>query len=144
MMTALIPALAVVMILMFRHSLGTRPTAQAAAAPARPPVAAEVPTVEIAWTIPSVYEFNKDPKRLTSAPAVVVVETAEATDKPLEPLVYLALTGILYSADKPAAIVDTQIVHEGQQVSGATVEKIDKDGVQFERNGRRWKQSLSQ
>jgi hypothetical protein len=49
----------------------------------------------------------------------------------------------LHSADKPAAIVDTQVVHEGQRVSGATVEKIDRDGVQFERNGRRWKQTIN-
>ncbi len=60
-----------------------------------------------------------------------------------ETAVELTVTGILYSDDKPAAIVDTQVVHEGQQVSGTTVEKIDRDGVRFERNGRRWKQTVN-
>jgi hypothetical protein len=53
------------------------------------------------------------------------------------------VTGILYSTDRPSALVNTQIVHEGQQIAGIAVEKIDSDGIQFERDGQRWKQGLN-
>ena len=144
LMTALIPALAIVMVVILKHPLGARSTVKAGGeAPAQTasPTGADV---QIAWEIPSPYDLaGRDPMKGTPPPAVVVENngtTAAATEPPVE----LLVTGILYSPDNPAAIVDTQVVHEGQQISGATVEKIDKDGIQFERKGRRWKQTVTQ
>jgi len=55
----------------------------------------------------------------------------------------LDVKGVLYSEDRPAAIIDTRLVHEGEQIAGATVIAIERDGVQFERGGRRWTQTVS-
>jgi hypothetical protein len=144
LMMALIPVLAILMVFVLKHPLGAHATVIAAGAQQNETTQAAVTDVQIAWEIPSVYEASgRDPMQTTPAPAVAV-EGAGATDQRTEPPVDLVVTGILHSDDRPAAIVDTQVVHEGQQISGATVEKIEKDGVQFERNGRRWKQALKQ
>ena len=99
--------------------------------------------VPIAWEVPSPYDLrSRDLMRARPTPPVAV-ESAGTTVQPTEPPVNLVVTGILFSEDKPAAVVDTQIVHEGQQISGATVEKIEKDGIHFERNGLKWKQAIN-
>ncbi len=61
----------------------------------------------------------------------------------------VALNGILYSEDNPSAVIGTRIVKEGDTVSGIgdtandiTVIKINKDGVEFDKNGRTWTQKL--
>lgn len=54
------------------------------------------------------------------------------------------VTGIVYSADKPSAIVDRKIVHEGGVIHGATVVKIYKDKVKFSKNGKNWEQKVQQ
>lgn len=54
----------------------------------------------------------------------------------------LALNGILYSEDSPSAIVGNKIVKEGDTVNGAKVIKINKDTVEFEKDGRTWTQKL--
>ena len=53
------------------------------------------------------------------------------------------LTGILYTQDKPLALVGGKIVGEGDVVGGAKVLKIHNDNVEFERSGKRWVQHLS-
>jgi hypothetical protein len=143
LMTTLIPVLAIAMVVILKHPLGARSTVKAGGeGPAQ--TASPVSTdIQIAWEIPSPYDpAGRDPMKGTT-PTVVTLES-NGTAAAAEPLVELVVTGILYSPDNPAAIVDTQVVHEGQQVSGATVEKIDKDGIQFERKGRRWKQTIAQ
>lgn len=49
----------------------------------------------------------------------------------------LIVKGILSDRDNPSAIVNNQIVHEGDNISGATVIKINRDSVEFEVR-RRW------
>jgi hypothetical protein len=55
---------------------------------------------------------------------------------------YRFVTAILYSEDKPSAVIGNQIVHEGDIVQGLNVVKIYKNKVEFEKNGRRWTQSV--
>lgn len=52
------------------------------------------------------------------------------------------VTGILYSADKPSAVIGVDIVHEGDTIHGATIVKIDKKEVHFEKDGEAWSQIL--
>ncbi len=52
------------------------------------------------------------------------------------------VTGIIYSEDKPSAILGGKIMHEGDTHHGVTVVKIHKDKVEFEANGKRWIQRL--
>jgi hypothetical protein len=141
MMTVLIPVLAITLVAILKYPLGARPAATAASLPVAETVPPAVPGVEIAWAVPDPYEFQgRDPMR-TTAPVVEDRETTvPATQTAAELLV---VTGILHSEDRPAAIVNTQIVHEGQPIAGAIVEKIDTDGVQFVGNGRRWKQTVN-
>jgi hypothetical protein len=142
LMVALIPILAIAMIFLLKNPLGMRPTAKGAGVQPNETARAVIPDVEIAWTIPAPYKFGgRDPMRPVPPP---VEDKSQGTAvRPTETPVELTVTGILYSDDNPAAIVDTQVVHEGQQVSGATVKKIDRDGVEFERNGRTWKQTVN-
>ena len=53
------------------------------------------------------------------------------------------VTGIVYCA-KPSAIIDRQIVHEGDVIYGVTVVKIYKDNVKFSRKGKDWEQKVQQ
>jgi len=52
------------------------------------------------------------------------------------------VTGILYSEDRPAAIIGYRIVHEGEVIHDVQVVKIHKDKVEFEKDGRRWTQTI--
>ena len=53
---------------------------------------------------------------------------------------HMVLTGILYSDHNPAAVVDTQIVHEGEMIKGVKVVKIYPDKVVFRKDGQTWTQ----
>ncbi len=143
-MMALIPVLAIAMIFLLKRPFGARRPAKPAkkATKASAPADVAAPS-EITWQLPAPYELGgRDPMR--PVPPPLTAEGQESGTRTTENVVALTVTGILYSADKPAAIVDTQIVHEGQQVAGAIVKKIDRDGVQFEKNGRQWKQTINQ
>ncbi len=52
------------------------------------------------------------------------------------------VTGILYSKDRPAAIIGYRIVHEGETIRDVEVVKIHKDKVEFEKDGMRWTQTI--
>jgi hypothetical protein len=54
------------------------------------------------------------------------------------------VTGIVYSADKPSAIIDHKIVHEGDVIHGATVVKIYRDSVKFSKKNKNWEQKVQQ
>ncbi|MHC4396475.1 MAG: thioredoxin family protein [Planctomycetota bacterium] len=54
----------------------------------------------------------------------------------------VSLTAISYGEDNAIAIVDGEIVREGDMVGGIRVLKIHKDKVEFEKSGRKWSQSM--
>jgi hypothetical protein len=54
----------------------------------------------------------------------------------------LIVKGIVYSEDYPSAVIDGQIAHQGEKISGATIVKINKNNVEFEMNGRKWTQEV--
>jgi len=54
----------------------------------------------------------------------------------------LIVKGIVFSKQKPSAIVNDRILSEGDTVNGATIAKITKDTVEFEHNGTRWTQQV--
>ncbi len=145
LMMALIPVLAIVLIAVWRNPLSTRPALKAAGASPRTFDRPMVPAVEIPWAIPGRFELEgRDPMQWPPPSAGVQNDEPPAVADTPENSGELVVTGILYSEDRPSAIVNTQLVHEGQQISGATVDKIESDGVQFERNGRKWKQGVNQ
>ncbi len=52
------------------------------------------------------------------------------------------VNGILYSEDKPSAVIGSQIVREGDTLRYFNVVKIYRDKVEFEKDGKRWTQSI--
>lgn len=54
------------------------------------------------------------------------------------------VTGIVSGGDKPSAVINGAIVCEGDVVSGITVVKIYKDRVEFEKNGKKWRQQVKE
>lgn len=56
----------------------------------------------------------------------------------------VSLTGIFYSEDDPdpMAMVNGKTVHEEDVIAGVKVLKIHKDKVEFEKDGRRWSQTM--
>jgi len=56
---------------------------------------------------------------------------------------YGMVVGIVYS-DEPSAVVDREIVHEGNTIHGVKVVKIHKDKVEFESKWNRWTQRVEE
>jgi len=54
------------------------------------------------------------------------------------------VTGILFSDDRPAAVVGSQVLYEGDIKQGVTVVRITKTKVQFEKNGMLWTQAVQE
>ena len=53
-----------------------------------------------------------------------------------------AVTGILYSKENPCALINRKLVYEGDTTNGVKVVKIDRCKVEFEKNGKRWTQTV--
>ena len=91
---------------------------------------------QIDWVIPEPYPTTlRDPMQL--GPAITVTNQTETKE-----LVQLIVKSILYSQDSSSAIISNRIVHEGDQIQGASITKIDKDSVEFEMNGKKWTQGI--
>ncbi|MGD0552101.1 MAG: hypothetical protein ABSB25_05560 [Sedimentisphaerales bacterium] len=54
------------------------------------------------------------------------------------------ISGILYSADKPAAIVGPKIVYQEDKLGNVRVVKINVDTVEFDKNGHSWTQKIGE
>jgi hypothetical protein len=54
------------------------------------------------------------------------------------------IAGIVYSDQKPSAIIDGQIVHEKDTVRDITVAKIYREKIEFEKNGKKWAQKVQE
>lgn len=140
MMMALVPVLAIVLLFLLKNPLTTSTAATTQVTPPARVAPVEILDVEIAWEIPPVYQpVGRDPMRLPIEPVATVEAPGTASTQPHMDLI---VTGILYSEDQSAAIIDTFVVHEGERISGATVKKIEKDSVEFAMNGRTWKQAV--
>jgi hypothetical protein len=86
---------------------------------------------KIDWQIPELYPTTlRNPMQFGS------VATAQGQGG------QLIVTGIVYSHDKPSAVIGAQIVHEGEEISGVTIVKINKNSVEFKMNNKRWTQKV--
>ncbi|MBN1360404.1 MAG: hypothetical protein JW993_07425 [Sedimentisphaerales bacterium] len=140
-MKTLIPVLAVTLLVIVRRPFGGPAGAKADTPEVAPPAPVEVGAIEIEWQIPPAFQLaSHDPMRLEPPQPAQELEP-DAT--PVAAGETLEVKGVLYSEDRPAAIVGTRLVHEGEQVAGATVIAIGKDGVELERDGRRWRLTVS-
>ena len=131
-MVVLIPVLFVVLIIVLTRILsGPAPKAAIAQNVSAANAATALPD-KVDWQIPKPYPANlRNPMQKGAGSSATGVQGGE-----------LAVRGILYSQDKPSAVIGSQIVHEGEKVSGATVQKINKDSVEFELDGKKWIQQI--
>ena len=63
---------------------------------------------------------------------------------PPKPIPDGVVTGIVYSKDKPAAIIGSQIVHPGESIGKVRIRAISPDSVEFEKGNKRWTQQLGE
>ncbi len=54
------------------------------------------------------------------------------------------VTGIVFSPDRPSAVVGSQVLYEGDATQGVTVVRIYRDKVQFEKDGAKWTQAVNE
>ena len=54
------------------------------------------------------------------------------------------ISGILYSADRPAAIVGSKIVYQENKLGDVRVVKINVDSVEFDKSGHSWTQKIGE
>jgi hypothetical protein len=129
----LVPMLLVAFIVVFIKVLpGLKGSGPVGVEPAGA-IAATASRSEVNWEVPELYpQTLRDPMQFGS------VTQQAGTDEQGGTRGQLVLTGILHSDDHPAALIGTQIVYEGETISGATVVKINLDSVEFEMDGKRW------
>jgi hypothetical protein len=128
-MVILVPVLFVVLIFVFIQVL-SMPSLPIAKAKSPGLANAIASSDKIDWQIPQPYPTNlRDPMQFGSATAQA--ETGGLTVK-----------GIVYSEDDPSAVIGNRIVHEGDEVLGVTIIKINEKSVEFERNKKRWTQKV--
>jgi hypothetical protein len=126
----LIPVLFVILIVVFTQVFKSPAKNINAAASTEAPAVVQI-SKEIKWQMPELYPENlRDPMKRGSVTTARVVYND------------IMVKGILYSQDNPAALIAEEIVHEGDQIFGATVIKINKENVRFERDGETWTQSV--
>ncbi len=72
------------------------------------------------------------------------VQTAATAAVAVAPSNNGLVRGIVYSADSGSALIDDTIVQAGDTIDGVKVVTIHADGVNFEKNGQRWTQEVSE
>jgi hypothetical protein len=129
----MIPILFIVLIFVLKQVLVTSAPRATLSKTIEPEGNATTTTNKIDWQIPPLYpEALRDPMQ----PAWVTTSQMQSGNQEL------IVKGILYSEDKPTAIIGTNIVEVGDKILGATVVGINSDHVEFEMNGKRWEQKV--
>ncbi len=94
---------------------------------------------KIDWQIPEPYPAGlRDP--MQPASSMTTKPGGEKIDS--ERMAKIPVKGIVYSEDSPAAVIGTQLVHEGDIISNITIVKINQDSVEFQINSKRWTQKV--
>jgi len=144
------PVLIIIIILIHRYcfrsapqeseaSAGTGPPPVSKPTVSRPQIASPETKNDVDWQVPEllpaeVMGFLKDPEE--------TAEQKKQREGPVKGKQKVDLKAILFSDQKPSAIIDGQILHIGDEVNEATVKSITIDSVEFEKDGKTWTQKL--
>ena len=146
-MVIMIPILAIIMIFAFRQVLSKAPSkTKGAGTNETPAVAASADSGhEIEWKVPEpITVMERDPIKLpepNTEPNGDENEEENGTEtKPNQGVIIVR--DIVYSHDRPSAVIGTKIVYEGDKVNGTTIVKINRDSIEFEENGEKWEQNV--
>ncbi len=132
----LVPVLSVVLIIAFVRILG--PKGSRVHPAESKPTGAVTPQseVKIDWQSPEPYpKALRDPMKFAAAEPV-------QSGTEVQNVQQVFVTGVIWSDDNPLAIIGSEVVGEGQVVSGVTVVNINKDSVELEKDGKRWTQKV--
>lgn len=148
-MVVLVPILAVIMIFMFRQVLGESPSRAKADAGNDTSVVVVDSGDEIDWKIPDPWpEGMRDPSTLlkrdrgkSSDPNGTRDPGQNGTTGTVKTAV-LHVRSIVYSKDKQSAVIGNQEVYVGTTINGITIVKINRNSVEFERDGETWIQNV--
>ncbi len=149
-MVVLVPVLAIVMIFVLRQVLGKSPRkAKADANSDTPDVAVADSGNEIDWKIPGLWPGEiRDPIKLPSRddgknsdPNGTRDPGQNGTTGKVKTAV-LHVKDIVYSRDKPSAVIGNQIVYVGTTINGITIVNINRKSVEFKRDGETWIQNI--
>lgn len=146
-MVIMIPILAIIMIFAFRQVLSKSPRkTKGAENEDTPAVVSNAGSGhEIDWEIPEpITAMSRDPIKLPEQTdpenPEQNTEENETEDKPGQRVI--TIRDIVYSHDRPSAVIGTKIVYVGDKVNDATILKINRDSIEFEMNGKKWEQNV--
>ena len=145
-MVIMVPILAIIMIFAFRQVLSKAPHKTKGGEIDDTPVVSNAGSGnEIDWKIPEpIKVITRDPIKLpdesnTHNPNQGTEQNG--TDNPQNPEAII-IKDIVYSKDKPSAVIGSRIVYVGDTVNGTTIIKINRDSIQFEKDGKKWEQNV--
>lgn len=144
-MVIMVPILAIIMIFAFRQVLSKAPNQTEGAGTDDIPIVSNTDTGhEIDWKIPEpITVIEKDPinpPNENDNQNPEQVEQIETTGQ--DESETIIVRDIVYSKDKPSAVIGSKIVYVGDVINGITIVRIDRDIVEFEKDGERWEQNM--
>ena len=145
-MVIMVPVLAIIMIFVFRQVLSKTPRQTEGAGTDDAPLVANANSGnEIDWKIPEpIAVITRDPIKL---PEQTDTQNGEENGEQNETANMLKqgviiIRDIVYSKDKPSAVIGSKIVYVGDKINDITIVKIDRDSIEFEKDGERWEQNV--
>lgn len=142
-MVVMIPILFIVMIFMFRQVLWKAPKKTKGAAREDKAVAVNKSSnSEIEWNIPDPIpagmrdpiKFGENTTDSSNSQATSLNDDAGTMN----------VKSILFSDDKPSAVIGHKLVYLNDKINGATVVDIQNDYVVFEKDGKKWSQKVAE
>jgi hypothetical protein len=126
------PVLAIVLLFVVVNAVKTSPGTSVNPSNKETAAAAPVFGSKINWEIPQPIPAN------LRNPMVFGATSTSGNGTAGGPVV----KGIVYSEDKPSAIISDRIVSAGDTVAGATIVKINPDSVDFATGDKKWTQKV--
>jgi hypothetical protein len=148
----MVPILTIIMIFAFRQVLSKAPRqTEGAGTDNAPAVTANADDGhEIDWKIPEpITVIARDPIKLPDESDSQNAEqngkenaeqNESADNKPKQG--EIIIRDIVYSDDRPSAVIGSKIVYIGDKVNDATIVNINRDSIEFEKGEKRWVQKV--
>jgi len=142
-MVIMVPILAIIMIFAFRQVLSKAPRKTKGAGTDDTPVvvANANPGREIDWKVPEpISVMTRDPIKLPDGSNTQNGDPNETTGRVTTGTIIIR--DIVYSHDRPSAVIGSKIVYVGDKVNDATIIKINRDSIEFETDEKKWVQKV--
>jgi hypothetical protein len=143
LMVSLSVVMAFILMNAFDFSFSSPSNTSASTLPEEQPESVIASSVDIGWEKPAlISELNRNPMTPVTVPDIVEEQDSGLQESNPSELPEFSIVGIVYSEEKASAIIDQDIVHEGDVIEGVTIMMIDRTYVEFEKNGVKWKQKV--